>query len=257
MTTNTPRKETNMKETHSIAILGGSFNPPTRAHAAVLAHAMKESGADRGLLVPSSDLYVRKKLERHKKSPDSAPGVIPFDARMLMCQSYADTYNESHAMDGKRMSASPVERHGNAWGNTCVMLEAVRDNNPGARLLFIIGDDKLRILHKWGNIGKLLSQFEMLVLPREKSDGKAIRDAIMAFPETADYADRFTILPPCTQDIGDISSTAFWKSFLSKEPHPAKMPDYYTSACVADMAARWHTDGKQDYKAYCQGKGWM
>lgn len=245
-----------MKERQTIAILGGSFNPPTRAHAAVLAHAIKESGADRGLLVPSSDLYVQRKLERHKKTEGSAPGVIPFDTRMLMCQAYADAYNEGHAMDKTRMSASPAERHGNAWGNTCVMLEAVQDDNPGARLLFIIGDDKLRILHKWGNIRRLLSQFEMLVLPREKPDEKQIRDAIMAFPETADYADRFTILPPCTQDVAGISSTAFWRNFLSNEEHPAKMPDGYVSAYVADMAARWYTDGKQGYEAYCQGKGW-
>lgn len=228
----------------TIAILGGSFNPPTVAHAAVLAHATKESGADLGLLVPSSDLYVQRKLDRHKNNPLGAPGVIPFNQRMNMCRIYTLMFNDPEK--NPFLSVSNAEIDGSAWGNTYVMLENVSIMYPGTRLLFIIGDDKLRILHKWGNIEKLLSKYEMLVLPREKGSKGEIMKALKAFPETANHLDRFTILPPIENSymdhMGKVSSSAFWKEFLSKNPKGSALQ--HVDSDVADMVAIWHTKGK-------------
>lgn len=226
---------------NTIAILGGSFNPPTVAHAAVLAHATKESGADLGLLVPSSDLYVQRKTERHKDNPLGAPGVIPFSQRMNMCRIYTRMFNDPDK--NPFLSVSNAEIDGNAWGNTCVMLDKLAIMYPGARLLFIIGDDKLRILHKWGNIETLLSRYEMLVLPRKTGTKGEIMKALKAFPETADHLDRFTILPPLDNSyMRNISSSAFWKSFLSKNPEESALR--HVDHDIADMVAIWHTKGK-------------
>ncbi len=220
------------KNVKTIAILGGSFNPPTLAHAASLGHAVKHSGAQLGLFVPSSDLYVDHKWQKHKAT-NPAPGVLPFTTRMTMCRTYANQLTDEHT----HFSVSNAEIDGNRYGNTFAMLEKVQLQWPGRKLLFVIGDDKLGILPKWGNIDKLLSKYEMLVIPRQNGSEDEITSAITDSPVLEPFKDRFTILPPLTDEgLCDVSSTWFWKAAV-KNNRDAEL--CYVNPETADMVTAW------------------
>ena len=47
-----------------IVVLGGSFNPPTKAHSKLLDTAIKQTDAEFGIFVPSSDNYVTRKMSK-------------------------------------------------------------------------------------------------------------------------------------------------------------------------------------------------
>lgn len=227
----------NKNPSKTIVILGGSFNPPTVAHAAVLDHAMTQTSADVGLFVPSSDMYVERKLNRQHKKAYKAPGVIPFAQRMAMCRIYANLYNSK---EKPMMAVSNAEVDGSAWGNTYTMLNKIQEQHPDSRLIFIIGDDKLGVLHKWGNIEKLLSRFQMAVLPRKTSSEEEIRKILESHPETASHLDSFAIIPPVessSEDLSDISSSAFWESVLN--PGSEKSPLRYVDRDVYEMTVQW------------------
>ncbi|MBQ4059501.1 MAG: hypothetical protein IJD40_11295 [Lachnospiraceae bacterium] len=44
-----------------IVVLGGSFNPPTIGHYLLMKSAMKSVDADKGIFLPASQQYVRRK----------------------------------------------------------------------------------------------------------------------------------------------------------------------------------------------------
>ena len=54
-----------------IAVLGGSFNPPTTAHLKLLQAAMLAIEVDKGIFLPAPEVYVRRKLAKvgYKKKP--------------------------------------------------------------------------------------------------------------------------------------------------------------------------------------------
>ena len=47
-----------------IVVMGGSFNPPTRAHLQLMTAAMDAVCADRGIFVLTAHEYVEKKMKR-------------------------------------------------------------------------------------------------------------------------------------------------------------------------------------------------
>lgn len=61
----------NKENQSKIVVLGGSFNPPTTAHLALMKAAVDAAGAQLGLFVPTPFWYVEKSLLRQdiKKKP--------------------------------------------------------------------------------------------------------------------------------------------------------------------------------------------
>lgn len=139
-----------------IVVLGGSFNPPTKAHQAIMSCAMQSVSANTGIFVPSSEAYVRRKMSKNKHDNQ----VYSEEERKRMLLS---------CLNGN-MQVSTVEFGDDGRGHTYDTLSKIQTENPDSEIWFIIGADKLSILPRWKNHDALLSQFHFIVLTRGMQD---------------------------------------------------------------------------------------
>lgn len=196
-------------------ILGGSFNPPTKAHFALMQNAMNhfatpvalDKPAEQkvlGIFVPSSDAYVSRKMRKHHASEP----VFSEQARkeMLEQSMYAD------------MKVSSVE-YGttHASGHTLETLRKLSEEYPYRTLYFLMGSDKLSILPKWKTHHSLLTEFHIAVFLRNQDTASGIRSFLASNPELRPYADRFIILDTNDQKYKKISSTKARQAWLKDD----------------------------------------
>jgi nicotinate-nucleotide adenylyltransferase len=113
----------------TIALFGGSFNPPHIAHAMVGLAVLETQPVDRILVVPTYDHAFDKEL-------------APFDDRLAMCRLAMATF-------GDRVEVSAVERDLGGESRTWRTLERLRADRPGASWRLVIGSDILAQTHQW------------------------------------------------------------------------------------------------------------
>ena len=137
-----------------VALFGGSFNPPHMGHVFGVASVLAGEPVDHLLLVPTHTHAFGKPL-------------APFAARVAMCQSVADLFDE-------RVRVSSIEgdlaRRGRE-NRTVDTLEALLEANPGIHLALVIGSDLLPELDSWKAIDRIRSLARFIVLPREGYPG--------------------------------------------------------------------------------------
>lgn len=71
----------------TIVVLGGSFNPPTKARTELLRSAVKQLGAEFGVFVPSSEAYVERKMAKSKSFAYSEDNRAIYHGTYLMRKS--------------------------------------------------------------------------------------------------------------------------------------------------------------------------
>lgn len=183
-----------------ILMSGGSFNPPTKAHIQLLRHAVQELDADKGILVPSSDDYVSKKIRRHNLVP-----LIGFDERLAILEGYIRQWQVSD-----KLTVSAIERDEHRYGNTYRSLCKLKEQYPDHEIVFLAGDDRLPVLAKWGNIESLLKDFRIAVLTRTGQQD------IKNIPLLCRYEQQFLFINNQPGDLSNISSSSFWQAFRRK-----------------------------------------
>ena len=113
-----------------IVVMGGSFNPPTLAHYKLMREAIDALVADRGIFVPVSDAYLRRKM-RHSHPPV----VLSPEMRVRMLRSMCTD---------SRMTVCEKEI-GTIEARTIPTLMELQEEYPDAELYFLMGADKLRL----------------------------------------------------------------------------------------------------------------
>lgn len=144
-----------------IVVMGGSFNPPTKAHYKLLQFAVDQitTGASdesvKGIFIPSSDAYVSRKMSHQPSGADKT--VLPEKLRFDMLQSF---HEKDHRLssDGRELGTTAVK------GHTVETLFSIQRENPEAQVYFIFGGDKLEGLARWGSFEALVSTFKSLSL---------------------------------------------------------------------------------------------
>lgn len=150
------RTNENPKKKPLALMLGGSFNPPTKAHIAVLEEAMERTGATLGILVPSSDAYVRRKASRQNAH------VFSERERLEMLEAYAEGKPD--------ITVSQCEYGDTSKGRTYKSLCELQRLFPEHAIAFLTGADKLGILARWPDAPKLLRDFPVAVTARDGND---------------------------------------------------------------------------------------
>ena len=114
----------------AIGVLGSAFNPPHLGHLALAQEALWQLGLDEVVLVPTGNAP-------HKRIAED-PGR---EARMEMTR--------LAAADDSRFSVSPseVEREGPSY--TYETLEALAEERPDRKLVFVMGADAAVGLESW------------------------------------------------------------------------------------------------------------
>ena len=174
-----------------IAILGGSFNPPTLAHLRIVQSALDQLGAERGIFIPSCDKYVAHKI---KKSGRPVEDALPAILRVLML--------EATIRDDPRLEVDERELAGST-GRTLLTLQEIGRENPDAELYYIFGGDKLDVLAGWKTFVEVTEAAKLIVFAREDYDPAAIIRENEALRERADAL--VVLREP--EGISEISST--------------------------------------------------
>jgi nicotinate-nucleotide adenylyltransferase len=114
----------------TIAVFGGSFNPPHVAHQMVCLYVLETQPVDEVILVPTFRHPFEKQL-------------APFPDRVEMCRRLALPF-------GGRATVSTIEEDlGGEASLTLVTLQALAERLTGCRLRLVIGADILREREKW------------------------------------------------------------------------------------------------------------
>ena len=114
----------------TLAVFGGSFNPPHVAHQMVALYVLETYSVDGLVAVPTW---------RHPFDKDLAP----FEDRVEMCR-------RAMAPLGSRVEVSEIEAEiGGETSRTLVTLETLAARRPEARLRLVIGADLLPERDKW------------------------------------------------------------------------------------------------------------
>lgn len=207
-----------MQEADRIVALGGSFHPPTIAHARLMRAALDGLGASAGYFVPSCGAYVRRKMRR-SAHPDE---VYPDELRLAMLQAMC--------ADDPRMQVCRAEMaDAKRSGHTYETLSAIAAEHPGARVYFIFGADKLKALPRWPTFDALTRDFRLIVFTREGFDPQK---AFAKIPKLAARRDAFVFLPQ-PEGAQDVSSTAV-RDLMRSGGDPAPLMHPVAAALLHD-----------------------
>ena len=158
-----------------IAIYGGSFNPPHLGHVEAARTVAAVLAPDRLLIVPAS-------VPPHKALADGSPTA---QQRLELCRlAFAD-------IPGAAISEIELRREGKSYSYDTVRL--LREENPDAQLILVVGTDMLLSFEKWYQFRYLLENCTLAVLARGEDDLDELRAAAAYLRESYD-AD-VTVLP--------------------------------------------------------------
>ena len=185
----------NERQGKKIVVMGGSFNPPTLAHYKLMKVAIDALDADKGLFVPVSDAYLRRKM-----SHDHPPVILSPELRVLMLKAMCN----DERMDVCEKEIGTIEPR------TVPTLKSLQEDYPKAELFFLMGADKLDLLIHLNENRGFLKEFKVVIFSR---DGKNIEETLRAEPSLSEYIHRIVILPQ-PEGLDTISSSAVRKRML-------------------------------------------
>lgn len=130
-----------------IAIFGGSFNPPHRAHLRLAKEFCETIKPDKTLIIPTFEAP-------HKDASEYAGA----EDRLNMCKLL---------FSGSDFEVSDIEIKREGKSYTIDTLNALREEYPGAGFYLVIGSDMLLSFHKWVKYEDILRKCKLCVMTRE------------------------------------------------------------------------------------------
>ena len=202
--------------------MGGSFNPPTRAHYTLMRAAIDALDAWKSIFVPVSDAYLKRKM-RHCHPPV----VLSPEMRVSMLQSMCTD---------SRMTVCEREI-GTVEARTLPTLMELQEEYPDAEIYFLLGSDKLDLLSHLTHKRGFLDLFKVALYARDKA---GITDTLKEDGVLSRYLHRIVLLPQpegtdtisssrvrermlAGEPCGDMLCPSVWELF--KEVSPADFPD--------------------------------
>ena len=140
-----------------IGIYGGSFNPVHLGHVGIARRAIVDLGLDRLLVVPASISPFKA---------DRSAEELPWDRVELVQAAFA-------AVDKAEVDLRELKRGGVSYAIETV--REIADENPGAELFFIVGEDSVEGLPRWKDYDALCKLCQFRAYPRTPESSSAIR----------------------------------------------------------------------------------
>lgn len=165
------------KEKKRIVVMGGSFNPPTLAHYILMREAIDALEADKGIFVPVSDAYLKRKM-RHCHPPV----VLQPEMRIRMLESMCTD---------NRMTVCEKEM-GTVEAKTLPTLIELQAQYSDAELYFLMGADKIDLLTHLVEKWNFLDNFCVVLYSRDEA---GIEDMLKENRILSEYRRRIVLLP--------------------------------------------------------------
>ncbi|WP_394381417.1 nicotinate-nucleotide adenylyltransferase [Roseateles sp. BYS87W] len=130
-----------------LALFGGSFDPPHLGHLAFAQFALRALAPDRFVWLPAG---------RPWQKPDQV--MAPGEHRVAMI--------EALIRGEPRFTVDDRELHRRGPSFTADTLREFRRENPGAELMFLIGQDQYERLSTWYQVETVVDLATLVVVPR-------------------------------------------------------------------------------------------
>jgi len=134
--------------TPTVALYGGSFNPPHVAHVMATRHVLTEEQVDQVWWMPV-----------HQHAFDDKQGNVAFHHRVAMCELATADF-------GERVRVSTIEAELPGRNRTIDTLDALEERHPDTRFRLVIGADVFRESHLWKSFDELGRRAPFIVLGR-------------------------------------------------------------------------------------------
>jgi nicotinate-nucleotide adenylyltransferase len=132
----------------TIAVFGGSFNPPHLAHQMICLVVLETEAVDRVLMIPAVDHAFGKEL-------------APYQDRLEMCRRAAALFGGLVEVSTLESELAEAER-----GRTYHLLHALRAAEPEASLRLVVGADILAEKEAWYRWDDVVAMAPLLVVGR-------------------------------------------------------------------------------------------
>lgn len=181
-----------------IVLLGGTFNPLSKAHDRVLQTAKRKIGADKAILLPASDGFL------HSWKKFDSKEIIPMEIRMKILKAYCKRH---------RNTLLETIEVGGITTNTYDSLSYLKKKYRTNRLYFLLGTEKATEIQTWHESEKLLAENLFIMVRRHDDDLNAIRN----IPVIWKNRERFLFMD-VGEETQEISSTRIREALLEKKP---------------------------------------
>lgn len=134
----------------TIALFGGSFNPPHQGHFEMASYIHNTLSVDQTWMLFS-------------ENPDKDPAVYPsLDHRIAMAEIMATHYDDAIILsDQEARIAADIGRH-----DTYYILEELRIRFPEHRFIWVMGADSFAGFHHWKERDDILEKYVVAVVDR-------------------------------------------------------------------------------------------
>lgn len=135
-----------MSGRRTIAVYGGSFDPPHVAHVLAVAYVLSACAVDEVWVLPTAAHAFAKRLR-------------PFEVRI-------DLARLAFGLFGDRVHVRDDEVRLDAGGSTLALLEHLRALHPEVDLRLVLGTDQIAARHRWHRFDAIEALARPLVLGR-------------------------------------------------------------------------------------------
>jgi nicotinate-nucleotide adenylyltransferase len=140
----------------TIALLGGSFNPPHNGHLQAALYAHEHIKADELWLMVTPQNPLKEKYT-----------YAPLQDRVRMCQLMAAPYSSW-------LKVTDIETHLKTK-RTADTLFALKKAYPDTQFIWVMGADNLKTFHKWYQWQSIMKNFPIAVIDRKYELNKALQ----------------------------------------------------------------------------------
>ena len=202
-----------------IGIYGGTFNPPHIGHLEAVKQAVSRLNLDRLLMVPAS-------IAPHKVLPPNSPTA---QQRLAMLR--------IAAADCPQIQVSDVELCREGVSYTWQTVRTLRQQNPQAELILIMGTDMFLSFREWKKPEEILKDASLAVFYRGDRGEHAAIDAEKAF-----WEEKGVRVQLVENDVINISSTQMRRLLIFRcaaDFLPAGVLDYIREHYLYDTRTNW------------------
>lgn len=135
------------KQNKRVAVLGGAFDPPTRAHLTLARFLLSQQVADEIWFMPAYQHPFAKQMQ-------------DYSHRVSMCQSMCQ------GEKGLWVSSAESQIASYSQGRTWELLQFLSAEQKDCEFLFVMGQDNADGIERWYRWQDLLANYRIIVLPR-------------------------------------------------------------------------------------------
>lgn len=151
----------------NIGLFGGAFDPIHLGHVAVVDSLLHHPEIDEVWVVPTF----------HPSHRDKA--TIPFDDRMMLCESVFQDAPEVHVLSLEKDLPPP--------SYTLKTLEALKASYSDHEFILCMGEDSARSFHKWYGYEQIMAQHRLFVAQRAEKNTSAYHNDVQVHIELIDH----------------------------------------------------------------------